>query len=187
MQFNVMAQNKNGMENYSFFSSKNLYVWVPVIHHSNNKNRYMEVRYNYEALRTASVYAGQSFHKKSVITYTVTPMLGIVMGAYNGASLATNIELEYKKAFVSMQSQYTVNKNEKKMDFFFNWTEFAYQPVKWFYAGISMQQTKTYRTIKVSEYGILLGFLTGKFTIPVYVFEPLSSNRNLVIGINTEW
>jgi len=187
MQLNAAAQSKNGIESYTAFSNSQSYVWMPVVHHVNKKKLYTEMRYNYEALKTASIYAGKSFSKEAAVTYTITPMLGIVLGDYNGGSLATNIDLEYKKVFASMQTQYTVNTDERQENFFFNWTELAYQPVKWFYTGVSMQQTKTYNSRIESEYGVLVGFLAGKFTIPVYVFNPLSGNRNFIIGINTEW
>jgi len=186
-QLNAAAQSKSGIENYNFLSSKEAYVWMPVIHHKTKKGMYTEMRYNYEAVKTASVYTGKSFTKKGSFEYTVTPMLGIVLGSYTGGSLAMNLEAAYKKIFVSMQTQYTVSSNAVRDNFFFNWTEVAYQPLKWFYAGVSTQQTKLYESACKQEYGILTGFVTKKLTIPVYVFNPLSDNKIFIIGINTEW
>ena len=187
MQLDLAAQTKNGIENYNFLSSHDAYVWMPVVHHVSKKGIYTEMRYNYEALKTASVYLGKSFSKNKTLSYTVTPMIGMVFGDYNGGSLAANIDVEHKKTFVSMQTQYTMNRNNTSENFFFNWTELAYQPLKWVYAGVSMQQTKTYKTNFQSEYGVLVGFLVHKFTIPIYVFNPLSNNKNFIIGVNAEW
>ncbi|MGC4101985.1 hypothetical protein [Ferruginibacter sp.] len=187
MQHNLAAQTKNGIENYNFLSTKEAYVWMPVIHHVSKKGFYTELRYNYEALKTASLYLGKSFTSGSKTKYTITPMMGLVMGDYNGGSLAANIDIEKEKIFASMQTQYTVNKDDRNGNFFFNWTELAYQPVKWMYAGLSTQQTKNYNCRLQSDYGVLIGFLVNKFTIPVYVFNPLSSNRNFIIGVNTTW
>jgi len=187
MQLNVAAQAKNGIENYNFLSSKEAYVWMPVVHHKNKNGIYTEMRYNYEALKTASVYMGKNFAKEGRVSYDVTPMIGMVFGNFNGGSLAVNMELEHKKTFISMQTQYTISRDAKENNFFFNWTELGYQPLKWFYTGVSTQQTQVYKTKFISEYGILAGFIIKKITIPVYVFNPLNTNRNFIIGINTEW
>ncbi len=187
MQLNAVAQTKSGIENYNFLSSKEAYVWMPVVHHLGKKGIYTEMRYNYEALRTASVYLGKNFSKEGAVSYAVTPMLGIVFGEFSGGSAAINVDVDYNKTFISMQTQYTISKYEISDNFFFNWTELGYQPLKWVYAGLSMQQTKMYKSSFKSEYGMLVGFEIKKFTIPIYVFNPLSANRNFIIGINTEW
>ncbi|GAB2834345.1 hypothetical protein GCM10027043_40590 [Ferruginibacter profundus] len=187
MQLNATAQSKSGIENYNFLSSKEAYVWMPLVHHVSKKAVYTELRYNYEAVGAASLYMGKSFTKKSTTAYTLTPMLGLVMGSYNGGSLALNAELEHKKTFASMQTQYTVSSDAVKDNFFFTWTEIGYQPFKWLYAGVSTQQTIQYGGEVQSEYGILTGFVVKKITVPVYVFNPLNKSRNFIIGINTEW
>jgi len=187
MQLNTTAQSKSGIENYNFLSTKEPYVWMPVIHHVSKKGIYTELRYNYEELKTASVYAGKSFDKKGKLEYTITPMLGLVFGNFNGGSIALNIEATHKKTFVSMQTQYTISNDNVKNNFFFNWTELGYQPLKWLYAGVSTQQTIQYSGNVQSEYGMLTGFIIKKITIPVYAFSPFSKNQNFIIGINTEW
>lgn len=187
MQLNAAAQAKSGIENYNFLSSKEAYVWMPVVHHQSKKGTYTELRYNYEAAKTASVYAGKSFNKKGIFEYTITPMLGLVLGNYNGGSLAINAEATYKKTFVAMQTQQTISSDAVNEHFFFNWTEIAYQPLKWLYAGVSTQQTKLHNSGFKSEYGLLAGFVIQKVTIPVYMFNPLSTNKNFIIGINTQW
>lgn len=186
-QLNADAQTKNGIENYNFLSSKEAYVWMPIVHHQSKKGFYTEMRYNYEDIKTGSVYLGKNFNKTGAINYSVTPMLGIVFGKYNGGSLAMNIDVENEKAFLSAQTQYTVSSNEIESNFFFNWTELAYQPLKWFYSGVTMQQTKIYNASFKSEYGVLIGFLIKKITIPVYMFNPLNKNRNFIVGVNIEW
>ena len=187
MQLDIKAQSKSGMENYNFLSSKEAYVWMPVLHHVSKKGMYTEMRYNYEALQTASVYAGKSFTEKGKLEYTITPMLGLVFGNFNGGSVALNIEATHKKTFASMQTQYTMSTIASENNFFFNWTELGYQPLKWFYAGASTQQTIQRAGNVQSEYGVLAGFIIRKITIPVYAFSPFSKNQNFIIGVNTEW
>lgn len=187
MQPDAAAQSKTGIENYTMLSSGEEYVWMPVLHHQGKKGFYAEMRYNYEASRTVSVYAGKSFSNKGAILYSITPMAGFVFGEYTGASAAMNGELEYRKFFFSSQAQYTVNKDDRADNFFFNWSELGYQPVKWFYAGISTQLTQLHKTSLVPEYGLMIGLVIKKITIPVYVFNPLGKKKNYIIGINAEW
>lgn len=187
MQPDGIAQSKTGIENYNMLSAGEAYVWMPVVHHKGRKGFYTEMRYNYEAAKTASVYAGKSFSRDAALSYDITPMAGLVLGEYTGGSAAVNMELEYKKVFFSSQTQYTLNKNDRAENFFFNWSELGYQPLKWFYAGASTQLTKLYRGKPVAEYGLMLGLVFSKITIPVYVFDPLGKNKNYIIGINAEW
>lgn len=113
-------------------------------------------------------------------------MLGWVFGNYNGGSVALNVDVEYKKTFVSVQTQYTISRNGATDNFFYTWAEAGYEPVDWFYAGISTQLTRLYKEKTEPEYGLLVGFNINKVNIPVYVFSPFSKKINLLIGINLE-
>lgn len=187
MLHKVNAQSKTGMENYSFLSTGQTYVWMPIVHHVSKTGFYTEMRYNYEALQTGSLYMGKSFSKKGAVNYTITPMLGIVAGEFNGGAIAMNMDVTIKKIAASIQTQYTINKDTAKNNFFFNWSELTYQPQRWFYAGISTQQTIVNKERLMSEYGILAALIIKKLTIPVYVFNPLSKTQNFIIGVNAMW
>ncbi|HMI79187.1 MAG TPA: hypothetical protein VK484_10345 [Ferruginibacter sp.] len=187
MQLNADAQAKSGIENYSSFSRNEGFIWMPVVHHTGKKGMYTEMRYNYEDLRTASVYIGKNFSKEAAVSYVFTPMLGVVMGNFNGGSLALKTELEYKDLFLSMESQYTVSKDGTENNFFFNWSELGYQPLKWFYTGITFQGTKSYKTKFIAEQGFFAGFVIKNFSIPVYVFNPFHPGKNFIVGVNVEW
>lgn len=187
MQLNVNAQTKAGIENYNVKSSNEPYLWMPIIHWTGKKGLHTEFRYNYEERKTASVYIGKNFSRDSVLSYSITPMLGWVFGGFNGGSVALNADADYKKIFVSVQTQYTASKNGAAGNFFYTWAEAGYQPVDWFYTGISTQYTKVYEEKSVAEYGLLVGFNIKKIAIPVYVFSPFSNGRNFIVGINIEW
>ena len=183
----LLAQSKTGIENYGMLSSGEAYQWMPVVHHQGSKGFYTEIRYNYEAARTGSVYAGKSFSKAGRLSWELTPMAGIVFGNYTGISAAINTSLEYKKFFLSGQTQYTLNNRNRQDHFFFNWSELGYQPVKWFYAGVSAQFTQLYKSAFVAEYGLMMGLVIKKVTIPLYVFNQPGGKKNYIIGIIAEW
>jgi len=181
------AQSKTGIENYNMLRPGNGYTWMPVVHHRGKRGFYTEMRYNYEAPKTASVYIGRSFSKEGKLSYDIVPMAGVVFGEYRGASLAVNAGVEYHRFYFASQSQYTINKNDRYENFFFNWSEIGYQPVRWLYAGISAQFTKAFHSYLATEYGFMAGVVMGKITIPVYVFNPLNERKNYIIGIIAEW
>jgi len=187
MQLSGNAQTKTGIENYNLKSSNEPYLWMPIVHRTGKKGLHTEFRYNYEERKTASVYIGKNFSRDSTLSYSVTPMLGWVFGEFNGGSVALNADAEYKKYFVSVQTQYTASKNGATGNFFYTWAETGYQPVDWFYAGVSTQLTKVYEEKTVLEYGLLVGFNIKKITVPAYVFSPFGKDRNFIVGINIEW
>lgn len=187
MQPDVNAQTKIGFENYNLSSKADPFVWMPIIHRVGKKGLYTEFRYNYEERKTASVYIGKNFSRDSTLSYSITPMLGWVFGRFNGGSVALNADADYKKIFVSVQTQYTASKNGAAENFFYTWAETGYQPVDWFYAGVSTQLTKVYEEKAEMEYGVLVGFNIKKITVPVYVFSPFGNNRNFIVGVNIEW
>ncbi len=181
------SQTKMGVENYNFLNRKMEYIWMPVVHHQTKKGFYTELRYNYEDIKTGSLYFGRSFAGGKNLEFDIIPMLGIVVGKYNGASAAVNIELEYKNLFLSIHPQYTINKDKDADTFYFNWSELAYQPLKFMYAGVSVQQTKLYKTAMENEYGLLLCFVAKKYSFPVYLFSPFRKDQNFIVGVNMEW
>lgn len=187
MQLNAGAQTKMGFENYNLRNSNEPYLWMPIIHRTGKNGLHTELRYNYEERKTASVYIGKNFSRDSSFSYSVTPMLGLVFGQYNGCSVALNADADYKKFFISVQTQYTAGKNAVSENFFYTWAETGYQPLDWFYAGVSSQLTNVYEENAVLEYGLLVGFNIKKITVPVYVFSPFGNNRNFIVGINIEW
>jgi hypothetical protein len=49
-----------------------------------------------------------------------------------------------------------------------------------------MQQTALCSVPK-TETGLLMGFTKGKWTVPVYLFNPLHDQKYFIIGLNVEW
>jgi hypothetical protein len=160
---------------------------VSVLHHRTKNNLYSEIRYNYEELHTASVYAGKTFVVKNSNTFSLTPMAGIVMGNYTGGSLALNTNLELKNVFFSSQAQYTISKESRTGSYFYNWAEIGYYTLPWLYTGVTVQQTLLYQAKMKTAAGIIAGVTKNKWSVPVYFFNPLGPEKYFIVGINFEW
>jgi hypothetical protein len=187
MLHKLQAQVKSGLENYHAISRGVPVTWMPVLHCMNKEGWYAEARYNYEDINTASVYMGKSFSGGHDLSFTITPMAGIIFGKYNGAALASNCDLNYKKIFFSGQLQYTLSKIGKSDNYFYQWLETGIQCTKWFFAGITVQQTKLYQQKMITMPGLMFGFQKKNITVPVYFFNPNKNNISLLLGIIIEW
>jgi len=183
----VCGQSKSGFENYNYMGNKINYTWAPVVHNLTEKGMYTEMRYNYEELKTASLYLGKIFNTKGDIESSFTPAAGIVVGKYTGASMALNTELSYRNIFFNSQAQYTISAEKTASNFYYNWSDLYYMSLPWLFTGLTMQQTGVYNTAMKTETGLLMGVTRGKWTIPVYLFNVLNDQKYFIVGINMEW
>jgi hypothetical protein len=180
------AQTKAGLEQY-YAVHKNAVSFMPILWCENNAGWYAEGRYNYEAANTFSLYGGKTFKKESVISSSLTGLLGAVAGEFNGGAVAANAEIEYKKFTLSFQSQYSFSVENKMDNFIYLWSDISFQTTYWLSAGLSLQQTKLYQTKVETEKGIFATARFGKWEFPIYIFNPDKNERYVLLGINFSW
>jgi hypothetical protein len=188
------AQWKSGIGLYSYTGMPLAEAIVPVFYLQSDNNWYAELRYNYEDAKTFSMYGGKTFSGGNNLEYTITPMAGFSSGRFTGVSFAINADAEWKKIFLSSQTQYSmsVKKNDsiaiKKSDesFFFSWTELGYNISDHFFAGLSMQYTR-----QTGENNFEPGFLAGlnfkNLSFPFYLIKPFCPDRYFILGVNYEF
>ena len=121
-------------------------------------------------------------------------MAGYSTGRFTGLSLAINTDAEWKKIFLSSQTQYSlsIKKNDSLIikknadNFFFSWSELGYNFSDHFFAGLAMQYT-----CQAGENDFKPGFLAGlsfkNLSFPCYVFSPFHPGRYFVLGVNYEF
>jgi hypothetical protein len=187
MQLPVFCQHSIIVEQYSFLGGGQTSLLAPVAHYQTPKKWYAEARYNYEDIRTFSLYAGRVFSGKDDLTWSVTPMIGGMAGKMNGGSFGLNSAFSYGKFNLSSEAQYSVSAASREDNFFYNWTELWYEPVDWIYTGIALQHTRMFASNSLVDPGVLLGFTYNQWSFPLYSFNPLSNQRYFVVGINWEW
>jgi len=181
------GQQTFSFEQYSFVGAGQNSLLAPVAHYQSSGKWYAEARYNYEDIRTFSVYAGRTFSRDKEFSWSLTPVLGAIAGKMNGGSFGLNSACSYHKFNFSSQAQYSVSAENRYENFFYNWAEFCYQPTAWFYTGIAVQHTRMYATNTVADPGLLLAFSVGQWTVPLYSFNTFSGEKYYVLGINWEW
>jgi len=182
----LVLSGQAGFEQYYYLQDKKPGILVPIIHIQNKKNWYAEGRYNYEELRSFSLYFGKNFSRENTrLSYSLTPILGGIIGRLRGGSAGINANVEYGDFFFCSQSQFTFTPKASENNFAFSWSDAGYQPFSWFYFGLSVQQTHyTKSNCDVQDRGMVIGFIAGKWTLPMYGFSLQSNRRYFVIGIN---
>lgn len=180
------AQSKWVFENYNYIQQKDAAVFVPMLHFETKNNWYAEVRYNYEDVKTASLFGGKMFSGGRSLSYTLTPMIGFSVGNFTGVSLGTNVDLEWKNFFLTAQSQFSKATKNLSTDFFFNWSELGYSIGDHLFAGVAIQYTAE-PGAQYFEPGLLAGFSFKNVSIPFYVFSPFAKDRYFVLGLNVEY
>jgi hypothetical protein len=180
------SQEKGGMEQY-YYTGLGAASIVPKLYYQSSNKWRSEVRYNYEEVQTLSFNTGKVITADKRLGLTVTPMAGIVVGGLNGGNIGCNVNLDYKKLFVSSESQFTLSIEQKTQRFFFNWSEAGYQIFDFMFAGIALQVTRPYEIKNKWQPGVMAGFSYKSWSFPLYAFNPASDKRNYVIGVDWEW
>ncbi|MGV3510041.1 MAG: hypothetical protein ACO1N7_12190 [Sphingobacteriaceae bacterium] len=183
---NAIAQSQLSFENYYSMSEGSPLTIMPVASFQGGKGFYAESRYNYEELNTLSLYMGRTFSKESKLSYSISPIAGVVIGQFNGGSVGANISLGYKNFYLYSQPQYTFAVENSANNYIYSWTDITYSPLNWLSLGISLQHTKPNQSEGFLENGFVLEAAYKRFTFPVYVFNPQSKDRSIVFGANFE-
>jgi hypothetical protein len=132
---------------------------------------HLEVRYNYEAYRSASFNYGPNFQVGGDVTFDVTPMIGFYFGASSGGTFGYRFALEYKRLGLYSEGEYALPRLKTDENYFYNWSEFSYGATPWLRAGLVVQRTRIYQTGLDVQRGILAGFMKGDVEGTVYVFN----------------
>jgi len=184
------AQTTGGLEQY-FYVRKGSALTPVLIAHVQNEKWYGEVRYNYEEIKTFSAYAGKIFSdEQKTHSYSIIPIIGIVTGKFKGYSLGLDVTFTENNFFFCSQSQYTFSSNDHYENFMYSWSELGYEASQWIYAGLALQHLQLFQ--KEGEpmsydFGAMIGFKLGKWTIPIYSFSPINNNRYFILGLNLEF
>jgi hypothetical protein len=132
---------------------------------------HLEARYNYEAQRTGSLWAGYNLSVGKKVVLEFTPMIGGVFGKVDGVAPGLECTGTYKKLQLYSANEYIFAASGKADDFFYTWTQITYSPLKWFTVGYMMQRTRAYTTPLDIQRGFLVEFAHKKMTFTTQVFN----------------
>jgi len=132
---------------------------------------HLEARYNYENLRTGSLWAGYNFHAGNELALAITPMVGGIFGRTAGIAPGFEASLSYKRFELSISNEYVFDLRNKSGNFYYSWPQLTYSVTNWFVVGLVAQHTKPFQTKLDTQRGFLVGFSHKRASFTAYIFN----------------
>ena len=144
---------------------------------------HLEARYNYEAIKTGSLWLGYNFSFGKKLAFEVTPMFGGVFGDITGVAPGYTISISYKPIEFFTQGEYFFDAGNRSGNFFYSWSELSCAPVTWFRAGIVVERTKAFGSTSEIRPGPLVGFKYKRVDLTTYWLSPGSRDTAFIFTV----
>ena len=144
---------------------------------------HLEARYNYEAIKTGSLWLGYNFSFGKKLAFEVTPMFGGVFGDITGIAPGYTISISYQPIEFFTQGEYFFDAGNRSGNFFYTWSELSCAPVTWFRAGIVLDRTKALGSNFEIRRGPLVGFKYKKVDFTTYWLSPGSRDAVFIFTV----
>jgi hypothetical protein len=144
---------------------------------------HLEARYNYEDLKTGSVWLGYNLSFGEKLVLDVTPMVGGIFGNTAGVAPGYLFELSYKKISVYSEGEFVFDVKNSESNFFYTWNELAYSPTDWLRAGLASQKTRAYQTPLDVQRGFFVGLSRKRLDFTTYVFNVGWTHPTVVLAM----
>jgi len=155
--------------------------------YADTKSIRIEGRYNYEALNTASVFAGKKFYTGKTLTIEAIPMFGMVFGQNNGVAPALEAQMQFKQLDFYTECEYMIDFAGKENNFFSSYTELAYRINKPVKVGLAVLRTKLYQTAFSVQRGVFGEFYFGRCRTGFYYYDPFTSSHFADISFSVDF
>lgn len=143
---------------------------------------HLEARYNYEDLRTGSVFAGWNGNFGESVAVGVTPMLGLSFGRTAAVIPAFRAGVSFWRIEGSAEGEWAFAFDDEDDSFFYAWLEADFSLTDWMWVGISSQTTAIFGEPQETEWGPLVGFAIGPLNLSTYVFNLADSSPSVIIS-----
>jgi hypothetical protein len=144
---------------------------------------HLEARYNYEAIKTGSLWLGYNFSFGKQLAFEVTPMFGGVFGDITGIAPGYTISISYEPIEFFTQGEYFFDAGNRSGNFFYSWSELSCAPVTWFRAGIVLDRTRALGSNFDIRRGPLVGFKYKNVDLTTYWLSPGSRDATFIFTV----
>ena len=144
---------------------------------------HLEARYNYEAIKTGSLWLGYNFSFGKKLAFEVTPMFGGVFGDITGLAPGYTISISYEPIEFFTQGEYFFDAGNRSGNFFYSWSELSCAPVTWFRAGIVLDRTRALGSNFDIRRGPLVGFKYKNVDLTTYWLSPGSRDATFIFTV----
>jgi hypothetical protein len=143
---------------------------------------HLETRYNYEAQKTGSIWAGVNFGGGDTVEWEITPMFGGVIGDTDGVAPGYKGSLAWRTLEFYSEGEWVFDNGDASDSFFYNWSELSWSPWEWFRFGLVTERTRAYQTDRDIQRGVLVGVAYKRLSFTTYVFNPDDAKPTWVLG-----
>jgi hypothetical protein len=120
---------------------------------------HLEVRYNYEDLRTTSLWAGYAFtFGDEAASVKLTPMGGAVVGQTHGVAPGLEVEARWSRLAYWLEAEYLFDFADSTANNLYTWSELDLYVVPWLWVGASVQRLRYLGSPRSIEAGPAIGF-----------------------------
>jgi hypothetical protein len=168
-----------------YFIPEDFFV-LPVIRLDKNV-LHLEARYNYEDRETFSGWVGYNFMGGNEFEYTITPMVGGVVGLTNGIAPGLEFTISYKGFELYNEAEYLFDTESSENNFYYNWADLTYSPNDWLWFGISGQRTRLYQTDLEIQRGIILGGGSEHWELTGYLYNIFFDDPFVLITLSANF
>jgi hypothetical protein len=148
---------------------------------------HLEARYDYEDRNSASFFAGANFEWGEKVTFSLTPMLGGLVGDTDGIVPGFEADFAVGKLEAYGEAEYVFDLNDSSSHFFYMWSELSLRPIHWLRAGLVTQRTRVYQTERDIQRGLLVGVSFKRLEAAVYFFNPGSDDHFAVVSLGVSF
>lgn len=189
---NAYAQQSPSEKSWNIGASVNFYFIpddffiLPVIK-ADKHALHLEARYNYEDMETFSGWVGYNFTGGNELEYTITPMVGGVVGLTDGIAPGLEFTLSYKGFELYNEAEYLFDAASSENNFYYNWADLTYSPTDWLWLGISGQRTRLYQTDLDIQRGFILGGGSERWDLTGYLYNIFFDDPFVLISISANF
>lgn len=148
---------------------------------------HLEARYNYESIKTGSIWLGYNFSVGEKLTLEATPMLGGVFGDITGIAPGYTISISYEPIEFFTQGEYFFDTGTSSGNFFYNWSELSCAPARWFRVGVVIDRTKALGTNFEIRRGPFIGLKYKKSDFTIYWLSPSTKDATFVFAVTVKF
>ncbi|AYB35277.1 hypothetical protein [Chryseolinea soli] len=159
---------------------------LPVFQADKNK-LHLEARYNYEDRETFSAWIGYNFQGGNKLEYTITPMLGGVVGRSDGMAPGLEVTLNFKGFELYSEGEVYLDFQTEENHYLYNWSDLTYSPKDWLWFGISAQRTRVYQTALDIQRGVLIGAGLKNWELTTYVYNLGFEDPFVLVSISKQF
>lgn len=150
-------------------------------------NWHFEARYNYEDVRTVSVWAGPTFEWSGDVPGYVAPLGGLVVGNTTGVALGLETETTFDVFSLYAEAEYVVVPSDRTSDYFYLWADLTATLWEQVLVGLTVQRLREVHQDVVISPGAFAGATIGIVTPKLYAFGVASDEPYFMLSIDVEW